>query len=105
VLSVLADKDIRAIAEELLPYATMVVLTTTGHTRSASLEHLATAIWPYVQGRIQLCPDPPTAMETALAAAAPHDLVCATGSMAVVAAAREYLAAYLGQRHQNQTAP
>lgn len=105
VLSILADKDIPAIAEELLPYAAMVVLTTTAHARSASLEHLATTVWPYVQGRIQLCPDPPTAIETALTAAAPHDLVCVTGSLSVVAAAREYLAAYLGQRHQKQTAP
>jgi dihydrofolate synthase/folylpolyglutamate synthase len=96
VLGTSRDKDIAAIASELVPAAAAIVLTRSYHPRSAPVELLAEQVRPLL--RSPDCPvlvtdDIPPAIEAARRLAAPDDLICVTGSLFVVAAAREALGA------------
>jgi dihydrofolate synthase/folylpolyglutamate synthase len=93
VLGTSRDKDIGAIARELVPGADAVVLTRSFHPRSAEVELLAEHVRPL------LAPDTPLiltddvfpAIEQARRLAGPRDVICVTGSLFPVAAAREAL--------------
>ncbi|HEX6289545.1 MAG TPA: folylpolyglutamate synthase/dihydrofolate synthase family protein [Herpetosiphonaceae bacterium] len=96
VLGTSRDKDIAALARELVPQADAVVLTRSYHPRSAPVDLLAEHVRPLL--RSADCPllvtdDIPPAIEAARRMAAPDDLICVTGSLFVVAAAREALGA------------
>jgi dihydrofolate synthase/folylpolyglutamate synthase len=96
VLGTSRDKDIAAIARELVPTAAAVVLTRSYHPRSAPLEMLAEHVRPLLRAPdcpLVLTDDIPPAIEAARRLAGPDDLLCLTGSLFVVAAAREALGA------------
>lgn len=96
VLGTSRDKDIDAIARELVPDAAAVVLTRSYHPRSAAVETLAEHVKPLLRAPdcpVILTDDIPPALDEARRLAAPDDLICVTGSLFVVAAAREALGA------------
>jgi len=90
------DKDIAALARALVPGAAAVVLTRSYHPRSASVELLAEHVGPLLASPdvpLVVTDDIPPAIEQARQLAKPDDLICVTGSLFVVAAAREALGA------------
>jgi dihydrofolate synthase/folylpolyglutamate synthase len=89
VIGVSADKDIEAIARELIPNATTVFLTQSYHPRCASLEQLELIVKPYLCGQLFITNNVQQAVEKALQLAQGEDLICITGSIFVAAAARE----------------
>jgi dihydrofolate synthase/folylpolyglutamate synthase len=96
VLGTSQDKDISRILAELMPVASALVLTRSQHPRAlADLEELAARAEPLLRRDartpIILAPEVPDALERARALAAPDELICVTGSLFVVAAAREAL--------------
>jgi dihydrofolate synthase / folylpolyglutamate synthase len=94
VLGTSRDKDIGAIARELVPHAAAVVLTRSRHPRSADIETLAEHVQPLLRSPdvpVIHTDDIPPALDAARNIAAPDDLICVTGSLFPVAAAREAL--------------
>ncbi|GAC1541444.1 MAG: folylpolyglutamate synthase/dihydrofolate synthase family protein [Herpetosiphon sp.] len=88
VLGTSADKDVAAIADVLVPAATTVIVTRSTHPRAADPAVLAHVIADYGVEVLQT-PDVPEAIELSRRLADPADLICVTGSLFVVAAARE----------------
>jgi dihydrofolate synthase/folylpolyglutamate synthase len=85
------DKDIAAISAALVPSASAVILTRSAHTRAMDLNQIADVVKPYLQGPLLLTPDVATALATAQGMATANDLIVITGSLFVVAEAREAL--------------
>jgi dihydrofolate synthase/folylpolyglutamate synthase len=85
-----SDKDIEGMMRELVPLADHIIDTQARHPRAAeagALRKRALALKPgeahMVSGSVA------EALRLALGVASPHDLICATGSVFVVAEARE----------------
>jgi len=96
VLGTSYDKDIRRIVAELIPHAGALILTHSRHPRAlVDLAELAAATEPLLRRDVHvpvvLTPDVPEALDQARALAGPDDVICVTGSLFVVAAAREAL--------------
>jgi dihydrofolate synthase/folylpolyglutamate synthase len=95
VLGTSQDKDITRILAELAPAVGALVLTRSQHPRAwIDLEELAARAEPLLrdaQFPIVIAPDVPEAIERARQLASAGDLICVTGSLFVVAAAREVL--------------
>jgi dihydrofolate synthase/folylpolyglutamate synthase len=89
ILGTSADKDLAAIAEALAPHAETVIVTQSPHPRAASIPALLAAVRPFAHSEPLAASDVPTAVAEALHRARPDDLICATGSLFVVAAVRE----------------
>lgn len=88
VLGSSVDKDLAGIAAEIVPGAASVVVTRSSHPRAAPMERLAAIVAGHgvpvaaVEGVA-------AAIERARQLAGPDDLICVTGSLFVVAEARE----------------
>jgi dihydrofolate synthase/folylpolyglutamate synthase len=95
VLGTSQDKDITRILAELAPAASALVLTRSSHPRAwVDLEELAARAEPLLrdaQAPLVIAPEVPDALAQAQRLAGPGDLICVTGSLFVVAAAREVL--------------
>lgn len=92
VLGVSRDKQIEAILRELLPAASLLVLTHSRHPRALTdLARLAQQGSGWYSGATLFTDDVPDALALAQAHATPADLICVTGSLFVVGAAREAL--------------
>jgi dihydrofolate synthase/folylpolyglutamate synthase len=95
VLGTSQDKDIARILAELAPAASALVLTRSSHPRAwIDLEELAARAEPLLRdARVPLliAPEVPDALAQARRLAGPGDVICVTGSLFVVAAAREAL--------------
>ena len=90
ILGVSSDKDISGMVAELAPLSGMVIVTATRHPRALEPARLAAqlskrGITPEVAENVA------SAVELALARAKPEDLICATGSIFVVAEVMEHL--------------
>jgi dihydrofolate synthase/folylpolyglutamate synthase len=88
------DKDLERILPELAPAVDVLVLTASRHPRAlVALDELRQRFIPLVREdvMIDIVPDPTEALEHAHAYAADDDLICVTGSLFIVAAAREAL--------------
>jgi len=90
ILGVSSDKDVAGMVSELMPLAGTVIVTSTQHPRALEPATLAAefsrqGINPEVVGNVT------SAVDLALARAKAEDLVCATGSLFVVAEVMEYL--------------
>ncbi len=98
-----SDKDIDGMLEQFLrpqsetgyPPADKVIVTRSGHPRSAEPAELADLV-RHISPRtpISVQPDLSSALREALAWAGEHDLICITGSIFVVAQARREWAAH-----------
>jgi dihydrofolate synthase/folylpolyglutamate synthase len=85
------DKDISGMLETLVPGATKVWATRSHHPRAASPEDVASRLRNLFPGReVAEVDEVWDAMAEALEEAGPEDLICVTGSIFVVAAAREF---------------
>lgn len=93
VLGTSRDKDIEGITRELVPGADVVVLTRSRHPRSATVEELEQHVLPFMRPGATLLrtDDVPPALAAARGMARRGDLICVTGSLFPVAAAREAL--------------
>jgi dihydrofolate synthase/folylpolyglutamate synthase len=97
VLGVTQGHSVEHIMAELVPTAGALVLTRSRHPRALTdLEALAARAEPLLRreagaGPLLIADDVPEALERARALAAQDDLICVTGSLFVVAAAREAL--------------
>ncbi len=94
ILGTSRDKDIAALARELVPSAAAVVLTRSFHPRAAEVKLLAEHVRPLLAGPdvpLIFTDDIPPAIDAARSLAGPDDLICITGSLFPVAAAREAL--------------
>ena len=90
ILGVSSDKDVAGMVAELSPLSAMVIATGTHHPRALEPARIADefskrGIVPEVVENIT------SAVDLALARAKPEDLICATGSIFVVAEVMEYL--------------
>lgn len=96
VLGTSRDKDVDGLARELVPGASAVVLTKSFHPRAADPEFLAEHVRPLLRNAdvpVVITDDIPPAIAAARELAGPDDLICITGSLFPVAAAREALGA------------
>jgi len=84
IFGVLKDKDHRAMLRNIARLADTIILTKPRSERAALPERLRE-----VQGEVLIEEDPARALESALKAAGPGDLVCAAGSLYLVAEIRE----------------
>ena len=91
VLGTSRDKDIEAIVAAIVPLSAAVVITRSTHPRSMDLDRVAAIAAPHLRGALALAPEIGDALAQARALAGPGDLICVTGSLFVVAAAREAL--------------
>ncbi len=89
VIGASSDKDIRNIAEELVPVARFVVATCSHNPRAMAPERIATE-FARLNVASEIAPDVATALSKAINLAGENGLVCVTGSLFVVAEAIEY---------------
>jgi dihydrofolate synthase/folylpolyglutamate synthase len=90
VLGVLGDKDIDAIAGEVVRFAEHVVVTTPPSSRAATLDRLEKAVRE-AGGSVEVASDIAKALEQASGVATEDDAVVVTGSLYTVGAARDVL--------------
>ena len=90
VLGTSLDKDIPGIVRALAPAASRVILTISSHPRSASLDQLRAAL-PDLTPGVEGIADVRAALERAIAVTPADGLICVTGSLFLVADAREAL--------------
>lgn len=90
VLGVLADKNVRAIAEHLVPLAVRVIVTTPVSARALPAQALALEVARLGQ-EVVVIPDVPAAVQEARTLAGDKGLPIVTGSLYTVGPARSYL--------------
>lgn len=92
VLGLSRDKHLEDIVAALIPHASSLILTRSRHPRALTdLDRLAAIARPYLRSEPVMTNDIPDALEVARTLAQPDDLICVTGSLFVVGAAREAL--------------
>ncbi|HMQ32211.1 MAG TPA: cyanophycin synthetase [Chloroflexaceae bacterium] len=91
ILGTSRDKDIGAMAAALVPHAAAVVLTRSGHPRAMDIDRMVAEVGQHLRGPLVVTPDVRSALDAARGLSGPRDLICVTGSLFVVAAAREAL--------------
>ncbi len=89
IIGVSQDKNIAGIVAELSPISGKVIVTRSGHPRGAPATALAAEFSRWGTNP-EVAEDTASAIATALARAKPGDLICATGSLFIVAEAMEY---------------
>ncbi len=82
------DKDVNGMFAEILPYATSLILTRSHSPRATDPVQLAELAAPY-NVETSIAPDLAAAMHDALTRVQREDVVCLTGSLSIVAQARE----------------
>jgi len=88
VLGATAGKDIPGMLKVLLPHARRVIITQADHPRAASAEDILAQV-KALGYAAEMCSGVASALEQAVNAANPHAVVCVTGSLFIVAEARE----------------
>jgi dihydrofolate synthase/folylpolyglutamate synthase len=83
VLGITADKDLRGILRTLLPLASHVIVTASGHPRAATPEELQ-ALAAELGFETLVSHSVSEAVQIAWSAAGPDDLICVAGSIFVV---------------------
>lgn len=91
------DKDITGMFAQLLPYAECIILTRSHNPRASDPVKLAALAEAY-NVETSIAPDLPAALEEARRRAGPGDVICVTGSLFVVAEARQVWLERHGQR-------
>ncbi|MBE3572723.1 MAG: bifunctional folylpolyglutamate synthase/dihydrofolate synthase [Moorella humiferrea] len=90
VLGILADKEREKVVAELAPLADRVIVTRPNNPRAGDWQSLALMV-RRLGVRAEVVADIPDALRHALDIAGPSDLICVTGSLYMVAEAREWL--------------
>jgi dihydrofolate synthase/folylpolyglutamate synthase len=104
ILGFSSDKDIESMVRILVPAADQVILTRANHYRAADPREVVQMAAKYAQdvSRVTTAHDVSSALDAARANADEDDLICVTGSLFVVADAREAFG--LG-RHEDYPSP
>jgi len=89
VIGMLADKEREKVVANLAPLATAVIITRPDNPRAGDWQSLAGIAREFVE-RVQIIDSIPAALTCALNMAAPSDLICVTGSLYMIARAREW---------------
>jgi dihydrofolate synthase/folylpolyglutamate synthase len=89
ILGILKDKDIAGMAAEIEPLLPSLILTRSSDSRCAPPEKIEEYFQTYGKP-VYRTAGVDKAVETALRAAGPRDLICASGSLTVAAETREY---------------
>ncbi|MCQ2559844.1 MAG: bifunctional folylpolyglutamate synthase/dihydrofolate synthase, partial [Clostridia bacterium] len=89
VFGMLGDKEREKVVKILAPLAQQIIITRPNNYRAGDWESLAEESAKY-QPRVEKIEDITQAVQRALALAQPEDLICITGSLYMVAEAREY---------------
>ncbi len=92
ILGVNTDKNINAIWRELAGISRCLIATRSKNLRAADPDTIAQALHVQAKSEIMITPNVGEAIEAALSMAGKQDLICVTGSLYLVAEAREYLA-------------
>ena len=88
----MADKDIQTTLREVAPLADHIILTKAADSdRAASPEQLAAVLPEALQAKVICAASIPAALDQARAMAAENDLICVSGSLYLIGAARELL--------------
>lgn len=90
VLGMLADKEREKVVAELVPLAERVIVTRPNNPRAGDWQSLALMVRS-LGIQAETVPEIPVALQLALNIAGPSDLICVTGSLYMVAEAREWL--------------
>ena len=85
-----SDKDLGGIVAELAPYPDKTIIVRAHHPRAVNPETLVSEFARY-GAKAEIVEEVPEAVESALSQANPDDLICATGSLFVVAEVMEHL--------------
>jgi dihydrofolate synthase/folylpolyglutamate synthase len=85
-----SDKDLGGIVAELAPYPDKVIIVRAHHPRAVAPEALVAEFAKH-DVNAEAIEETSKAVDTALSQTTPHDLICATGSLFVVAEVMEYL--------------
>lgn len=85
------DKDARATLRPLFEVARRVTVTTSSAPRARAADDLAKGCRSLSTVPVGSAPDVERALATAIAGARPNEVVCVTGSLALVGAARDAL--------------
>jgi dihydrofolate synthase/folylpolyglutamate synthase len=88
VFGAMRDKDLAAIAPQLFPLASELIFTAPHQARAFTPAELRESSG---QARAHLIDEPAAAIDYALAAAAPGDVIFVTGSLYLVGEARAHL--------------
>lgn len=88
VLGASLDKDVGGMVDEIAPLASVFIATRSAHPRSANTEILAAAARKHLE-QVYEVPDVAAGLQFARDLAEKDDLICATGSLFIVAEARE----------------
>ncbi len=91
VLGVNRDKDVAAILDELAPISSRLIATRSLNPRAADPEDIASRAIAFGKGERMVTGSVTEAVAAALDLASAEDLICVTGSLYVVAEAREKL--------------
>lgn len=94
VIGMLGDKEREKVLGELAPLAKAVVVTRPNSPRAGDWQNLAVEVRKYVS-RVYLIENIGAAVDKSIALAGPLDLVCITGSLYMVAEAREKWHSYV----------
>ena len=90
VVGALSDKDVRGLAEELEPVATLVFAARSAHPRSLAPSEIA-AVFGERGVRAEHVDSVAGALEKAMAASGSDAVICLTGSLFVAAEGRAHL--------------
>jgi hypothetical protein len=90
VVGALSDKDVRGLAEELAPLATIVFAARSAHPRSLEPAEIA-AVFGERGARAEHVDSVANALEKAMAASGSDAVICLTGSLFVAAEGRAHL--------------
>ena len=90
VIGASSDKDIRGMLLELAPLANKIIATKSMHPRALPINTLLNEI-ERLDRKAAYYSSVSNALDQALLTAWPHDLICVTGSLFVVAEAIEYI--------------
>ncbi len=93
ILGIADDKDVEQMVRVLAPMANRIIATSSHHPRAAKAERIVAAVETLDPPlpEIVVAPDVPRAVRNALSSAGRADVICATGSLYVVAETREAL--------------
>lgn len=93
ILGIAGDKDVEQMVRVIAPLAGRIIATSSHHPRAAAVERIIEAVraLELPAPEVMRAPGVAEALTLALAAAGDRDVICATGSLYVVAEAREAL--------------
>ena len=92
ILGTSLDKDVAGMVGQLATIADHIIVTKSKHPRSAPVEEIANVVRSHFEN-VSIADDITTALDVARHRAGPSDLICATGSLFVVAEVREAVGA------------